>query len=178
MGTQPTDRTIAHTPYLRLISRGNWSFVQRTTGIGVVAIVAVTDDESLILVEQYRPPVAGTVIELPAGIAGDLPDDPLEELQTAAQRELLEETGYEAAHLRELVTLASSAGLTDECVTLFLAEKLEKVGPGGGDESEDITVHTIPIASIDDWLAGAVRRGALIDSRVYGALYLLQKERG
>jgi hypothetical protein len=51
MGAQPTDRTIAHTPYLRLISRGNWSFVQRTTGIGVVAIVAVTDDESLILVE-------------------------------------------------------------------------------------------------------------------------------
>lgn len=60
---------------------------------------------------------------------------------------------------------------------LFLADKLEKVGPGGGDESEDITVHTIPITSIDDWLTGAVRRGALIDSRVYGALYLLLKER-
>jgi len=177
MGAQPADRTIAHTPYLRLISRGDWSFVQRTTGIGVVAIVAVTDDDCLILVEQYRPPVAGTVIELPAGIAGDLADDPLEELQAAARRELLEETGYGAAHLRELVTLASSAGLTDECVTLFLADKLEKVGPGGGDESEDITVHTIPIASIDDWLTGAVRRGALIDSRVYGALYLLLKER-
>ena len=177
MGAQPTDRTIAHTPYLRLISRGDWSFVQRTTGIGVVAIVAMTDDDCLILVEQYRPPVAGPVIELPAGIAGDLADYPLEELQSAARRELLEETGYEAAHLRELVTLASSAGLTDECVTLFFAEKLEKVGPGGGDESEDITVHTIPITSIDDWLTGAVRRGALIDSRVYGALYLLLKER-
>ena len=95
-----------------------------------------------------------------------------------AQRELLEETGYRAGQLRELVTLASSAGLTDECVTLFMAEKLEKVGPGGGDASEEITVHEIPRASIDHWLSGATERGAVIDSRVYAALHLLQQAPG
>ena len=178
MSNQPRDQTLAESSYLRLIDRGGWSFVQRTTGTGVVAIIAGTEENRLIPVEQYRPPVAGPVVELPAGLAGDLPDRPEEGLREAAQRELLEETGYRAGQLRELVTLTSSAGLTDECVTLFMAEKLEKVGPGGGDASEEITVHEIPRVSIDRWLFEVTERGALIDSRVYAALHLLQQAPG
>lgn len=178
MPAEPTDRTVAHTPYLQLIDRGGWSFVQRTTGTGVVAVIAVTEQNRLILVEQYRPPVVGPVVELPAGLAGDLPDRPEEELREAARRELLEETGYAATELRPLITVASSAGLTDECVTIFLAADPRKVGAGGGDENEQITVHEVPLSEIDSWLEQAVGRGVLIDGRVYAALYLLQNTPG
>ena len=174
MTTQPTDCTIANTPYLRLIDRGGWSFVQRTTGVGVVAIIAVTRENKLVLVEQHRPPLNQTVLELPAGLVGDLTDRPQESLQEAARRELLEEVGYQATTWSEWVTVASSAGLTDECVTLFFAQDLEKVSPGGGDASEKIIVHEIPLSQIDEYLDQRVEAGTLLDGRVYAAIYFLR----
>ncbi|MEC7500828.1 MAG: NUDIX hydrolase [Planctomycetota bacterium] len=174
MSAQPTDCTIANTPYLRLIDRGGWSFVQRTTGVGVVAIIAVTKENKLLLVEQYRPPLNQSVLELPAGIVGDLTDQPLEDLLQAAKRELMEEVGYQATTWSEWVTVASSAGLTDECVTLFFANDLEKVGPGGGDANENIEVHEIPLSQIDNYLDQRVDAGVLLDGRVYAAIYFLR----
>ena len=174
MSAQPTDCTIANTPYLRLIDRGGWSFVQRTTGVGVIAIIAVTNENGLLLVEQNRPPVNQSVLELPAGLVGDLSDHPLETLEQAAKRELLEEAGYEAENWSEWVTVASSAGLTDECVTLFYARNLKKVGTGGGDANEKITVHEVPLVEIDDYLEQQVRSGTLLDGRVYAAIYFLR----
>ena len=173
LSAQPTDCTLAQTPYLRLIDRGGWSFVQRTTGVGVVAIMALTDDEKLILVEQHRPPVNQTVLELPAGLVGDLKDQPTEQLEQAARRELLEETGYEATRWREWITVASSAGLTDECVTLFFATGLKRVGPGGGDLKEEITVHEIPLPDVPQWIETNLNTGKLVDGRVYASLYYL-----
>ena len=174
MPAQPTDCTIANTPYLRLIDRGGWSFVQRTTGVGVVAIIAVTKENKLLLVEQYRPPLNQSVLELPAGIVGDLTSQPRESLEHAAQRELMEEVGYRAATWSEWVTVASSAGLTDECVTIFFAKDLEKIGPGGGDGNEKIIVHEIPLSQIDDYLDQRVRTGTVLDGRVYAAIYFLR----
>ena len=173
LSAQPTDCTLAQTPYLRLIDRGGWSFVQRTTGVGVVAIIAVTDEDKLLLVEQHRPPVNQTVLELPAGLVGDLSDRPMEDLEQAAQRELLEETGYRAERWREWITVASSAGLTDECVTLFYADGLQRVGPGGGDSAEQITVHEILLGDVPQWLEENVNAGKLVDGRVYASLYYL-----
>ena len=174
MSAQPTDCTIANTPYLRLIDRGGWSFVQRTTGVGVVAIIAVTKENKLLLVEQHRPPLNQSVLELPAGLVGDLADQPQENLEQAAKRELVEEVGYQATTWSEWVTVASSAGLTDECVTLFFAKDLEKVGPGGGDANEKIIVHEIPLSQIDDYLEERVETGTLLDGRVYAAIYFLR----
>ena len=173
LSAQPTDCTLAQTPYLRLIDRGGWSFVQRTTGFGVVAIIAVTDEEKLLLVEQHRPPVNQTVLELPAGLVGDLSDHPMEDLEQAAKRELLEETGYRAERWREWITVASSAGLTDECVTLFYAGGLQRVGPGGGDSAEQITVHEILLDDVPQWLEENINAGKLVDGRVYASLYYL-----
>ena len=167
------DTVIAQTKHLRLVDRDGWSFVQRIGATGVVCIVATTADGRLILVEQYRPPVQKSVIDLPAGLAGDLDDQPDETLQQAAERELLEETGYIARDWTELVTVASSAGLTDEVVTFFLAENLERRTPGGGDASEDIRVREIPLADIQCWLKDAVTTGKLIDARVYAGLHIL-----
>ena len=61
--------------------------------------------------EQYRPPVDKYVIELPAGLAGDQKENRGEALESAARRELLEETGYQAAKMEQLVWGASSAGI-------------------------------------------------------------------
>src|SRR5262245_16597959 len=105
--------------YIRLVRRGTWDFVQRRGISGVVAIVAVTDAGELVLVEQFRPPVNKRVIEVPAGLAGDIAGQEHEALTEAARRELLEETGYEARSMRYLAEGVASAGLTDETITLF-----------------------------------------------------------
>ncbi len=170
----PHDEVIAETPYLRLVMRRGWSFVERTTASGVVSIAARTRDDRIVLVEQYRAPVDGNVIELPAGLSGDLADDPDESLETAAKRELLEETGYEAASWRRVIDLVTSSGLTNEVATIFVADDLEKTGTGGGDASEDITVHEVPLDEVDQWLYRAQEAGKLIDSRIYAGLYLLK----
>ena len=95
-------KTIAETKFLKLVERGTWSFVQRQSDVRIVAIVAVTNNDELVLVEQYRPPTDSRVIELPAGLAGDIQGQESESLQTAAGRELLEETGYTATKWQHL----------------------------------------------------------------------------
>jgi len=88
----------------------------------------------------------------PAGLAGDIAGSEQEALLEAAKRELLEETGYQARHWTELVTGYSSPGLTDESIALYLAEGLTKIGDGGGDGSEAITIHEIPMNRVLPWL--------------------------
>jgi ADP-ribose pyrophosphatase len=162
--------TIARGKYLHLVRRGSWEFAHRPNACGIVGIIAVTDQREVILVEQFRPPVNAAVIELPAGLAGDLADAPTEELAVAAHRELLEETGYDA---REMVKVAEgpvSAGMSDEFITLFLARGLSKQTDGGGDESESIIVHYVPLERIDAWLGEQVKEGKMIDLKVYAGL--------
>ena len=77
------DETVLYeTRFIQLVQRGRWVFARRTSEIKVVAVVAVTDDEKLLLVEQFRIPVDASVIELPAGLAGDTgdPNEPLQNL--------------------------------------------------------------------------------------------------
>jgi ADP-ribose pyrophosphatase len=158
--------------FLRVIKCGRWEYAERLGTTGAVAIVALTDDAKLVLTEQYRIPVGCRVVELPAGLAGDVPEQAAEAFAEAARRELLEETGYEA---REMVCLASgppSAGLASEIVTLFRATGLRRVAGGGGDAHEQIQVHEVPLANIDQWLKERMAQGALVDPKVYAGLYL------
>lgn len=175
MDQDAADLTIlAETPYLRFVKRNNWSFVERTAASGVVCIIAKTDDGEVILIEQTRPPVDRPVIEVPAGLAGDLAEHADEPLARAAQRELLEETGYQAGKMTEIMNVASCPGLCDEIVTFFRAEELQNVHDGGGDDSEDIRVHLVPLDQVDTWLAAQAEAGKLIDARVYTGLYFLK----
>lgn len=160
--------------HLDMVARGRWEFVRRKNTSGVVGIIAVTDAGRLVLIEQYRPPVGRRVVEVPAGLAGDLPGAQDESMIAAARRELLEETGYEAAEVSLLMEGISSAGLTDESVTLMLARGLKKVGPGGGDDTEDITVHEVPLEEVHAFVCGRLAAGATVDFKVYAGLYLLQ----
>jgi ADP-ribose pyrophosphatase len=156
--------------YLRVTARDKWEYVTRRGTSGVVGIVAMTDDRRLVLVEQFRPPVNRNVIEIPAGLAGDVKGSEHEKLADAAARELLEETGYAASEIVYLCEGVSSAGLTDELITLFRATGLTKQGKGLGDETEDITLHEIPVAEVESWIARQVRQGKMVDLKVYAAL--------
>ena len=165
------DVILAEGKHTRLISRDGWEFVQRTNITGIVVIVAVTNEEKLLIVEQYRAPVAARVLELPAGLAGDITGQEDEGLALAAQRELVEETGFVAQKMERLLEGPISAGLSDEVITLFRATGLRQVGPGGGDSNEDITVHEVPLDCAAQWLREANARGVLVDPKVLAGLY-------
>ena len=174
-GAATSPETLHAGRHLTLARRGHWEFATRSGATGVVGIVAVTDDERLVLVEQFRPPVNKRVIELPAGLAGDIVGQTTESLETAARRELLEETGYEARDCRRIFEGPSSAGLTDEMITIFLMTGLTKLGLGGGDASESIVVHEAPLASLLWWLSERQVDGCLIDPKIFGGLFWLQR---
>jgi len=163
-----------HGRYLSLLERDGWEYASRSNASGVVVIVAVTADDEILLVEQYRKPVKASVIELPAGLVGDL-HDPDESLLAAAARELEEETGYAADRLGILMACPSSAGMSDEIITFVQASGLTRVGPGGGDASEDIAVLPVPLREVDDWLAAQLTAGKSLDPKIYAALYWLQR---
>lgn len=174
--TDATDTTaLFEGKFLSFVSKRGWEFATRVGSTGVVAIVAVTDDDRVVLVEQFRPPVGKIVVEIPAGLAGDIAGSETEAFEVAARRELLEETGYAAAAMRQLQTGPSSAGLTDELITFFEATGLTKKSDGGGDESESITVHEIPRTDLRDWLDQQAASGKLIDPKIAAGLWMAGK---
>ena len=119
-------RTIYAGRHLSMVARGRWEFVTRNTKKPVVGIVAITDAGDVVFVEQYRPPVGRKVVELPAGLAGDIQGAEHEALVEAAKRELMEETGYAARSWTELGSSYSSPGLTDESIVLLRKQKNSK----------------------------------------------------
>ncbi len=158
--------------HLSLVATGTWEFATRNTSRPAVGIVAITDDGNVVLVEQFRPPVGRTVVELPAGLCGDIAGSENEPLVVAAQRELFEETGYVAIRWTELGVGYSSPGLTDEAIVLFLAEGLQKTGEGGGDDSENITLYEVPLDRVIEWLND---RGAAADLKLLAGLYAAER---
>ncbi len=161
--------------FLRLMRRGRWEYAERVNPGGAVAIVAVTPDGELLLVEQFRAPLGHPVIELPAGLVGDEAGSEAESWETAAARELVEETGWRAERFERLTEGPTTAGLSNETVILARAHDLERVGDGGGDASESITVHAVPLADVPGWLEKCERRGVPPDPKVYAGLYFITR---
>ena len=170
----PTPKTTLYTgKFLALVKEGHWEYADRTNATGAAIIVAVTEEQKRLLVEQYRIPVHARTVELPAGIIGDEPGSSDEAQAEAARRELVEETGYEAGQMEALTHGPASSGLASETVTLFRASKLRRVGAGGGVAHEDITVHEVPLADVHAWLEAKAKSGVLVDSKVYAGLYFV-----
>ena len=111
---------------------------------GAVAIVAMDDEDNIVMVYQYRHPFGRRLWELPAGLldaAGEAP-------QLTAARELKEEAGLHARNWRVLVDLNTSPGFSDESVRVYLATGLTEVArPEAHDEEADMTLHWHPIAA-------------------------------
>ena len=165
-------RVLAKGRYLTLVDEGGWEYVTRPHITGIVVIVALTDDRRLLLVEQYRRAVHKHVIELPAGLVGDVDGHHAESLADAAARELEEETGYAAAEMVTLFEGPIAVGVSDEIVSFFEARGLSRVGAGGGDDTEDITVHEVPLDKLQAFLAAKREAGLGIDPKIYAGLFL------
>ena len=142
---------------------GKWEYVSRTGGVHAAAIVAV-DDGHVLLVEQYRVPIGARCLELPAGLVGD--EEEGEEVETAATRELEEETGWRAARMTELGRFHASPGMSSEGFTLLRAEGLERVGDGGGVAGEDIAVHRVRLEEVPAFAAARRAEGVAIDAKL------------
>jgi ADP-ribose pyrophosphatase len=106
---------------------------------GAAGIVAVLPGTRILLVEQYRYAIGRPLLEIPAGT---LEKD--ESARACAERELREETGYRASRWRELVSFFPAPGTTDEVITVFLAEGLEK-GEASPEPDEGIALRTLAL---------------------------------
>ncbi len=149
-----------------------WEYVSRSNAKGCVAVLAMTDDKRVLLTEQFRPPLGRAVIELPAGLAGDIPLQEDEPLLVAAKRELKEETGYVAKNWTMLLAGTSSAGMTDEVVSLFYATGLTKMSGGGGVAGENIKVHYVHQSDVTKWCRDRQAEGMRVDFKIFAALHL------
>ena len=165
-------RVLAKGRFLTFIEEDGWEYVTRPHVTGIAVIVAITEDRRLVLVEQYRRAVHKRVIELPAGMVGDIEAHRAESMADAAARELEEETGYAAAEMTLLFEGPIAVGISDEVISFFQAHRLTRVGAGGGDETEDITVHVVPLAGLKAFLAAKVEEGLAVDAKIYTGLWL------
>jgi ADP-ribose pyrophosphatase len=132
---------------------------------GAVAILPVVDAGHVCLLRQHRFAIGATLWEIPAGTL-----EPGEAPQSAAERELAEETGYRAASLRPLADFFPSPGILDERMYLFVAEGLT---PGATDlqPGEDIRPEVVPWEQALSW----ARDGTIRDAKTLIALLLWQK---
>lgn len=169
-------QTLHEGKFLRLVKDGRWEYVARTNSSGAGFILAVTAQRELVLVEQYRVPLQGRSIELPAGMIGDEAGLEQESIESSALRELEEEAGFRGRQARVLISGPVAPGLTSERLHLVQVEGLERVSAGGGVAGEDITVHLVPLETVDAWLAQKDREGFHIETRIYAALYLLSRQ--
>ncbi|GAK12849.1 NUDIX hydrolase [Geomicrobium sp. JCM 19039] len=130
---------------------------------GAVAVIAVTDDERVPLVRQYRKAPEESLLEIPAGKC-----EPGEQPIQTAERELLEETGWQAGSLTEIGGFYTSPGFADEFITVFLAENLQQKEQAL-DEDEYVTVE---MWSLNQAL-GEAMEGKFRDAKTaYSLLYL------
>ncbi len=162
--------TLFESQWLGLYRRGHWDYVRRPNSDACVGILAITDQEEIILVEQFRIPMGKRVIEIPAGLVGDEPEFQGESFAETAGRELLEETGYRAGHIELLISSPTSAGMTSEITHLFFATQLVRENEGGGNASEDITVYKIALTEIRDFLSKKQSEGLMVDFKIHAAL--------
>jgi ADP-ribose pyrophosphatase len=150
--------------------RGRWEYVGRARGIHAAVILAVDDEDNVILVEQFRVPLGRWSVELPAGLVGDDEASADEPAVDAAVRELEEETGYRAGRMVEVGEFCSSPGMISETFTLFRAFDLERVGDGGGVGHEDIRVHRVPLSNMAAAVAGWRAQGHAIDVKLLSVM--------
>lgn len=109
----------------------------------IATVLPITADGQVVFVRQYRHGIGQVLLELPAGTF-EAGEDPL----MAAQRELLEETGYQAAQWKAIATLYNNPVKQTNRIHLFRAEPVEQIAPQALDSTEDIEVVLKPLAAI------------------------------
>ena len=139
-----------------------------TTGVGAVLIIPILrneDGDSLLLIREYGAGTDRYELGFPKGKV-----EPGEEILDAANREIMEEVGYESAKLSLLKSLSLAPGYLGHITHIILAEELSEHREPG-DEPEEIEVVPWKLSEVDDLLA----RDDFTEGRSIAALYLLKK---
>ena len=155
--------TVWQGKYISALKRGRWEYVSRTGSTNAVVIFAEHDGK-VILIEQYRVPVGGTCLELPAGLVGD--EDENATVEDTAIKELEEETGFTCDRVERLGEFHSSPGMVAESFTLVRAQGVRKIGDGGGNHDEDITVFLVPREEIPEFVESRRAAGSAVDVKL------------
>ncbi len=139
---------------------------------GAVSVVPVLDGgRAVLLVRQYRAAVDRVLLEIPAGkrdVDGEAPE-------VTAARELQEEVGRRAGHLRKLAEFYNSPGFCDEHSIVFVATDLETVDASAqGVEEQHMTVEEVALADVPDLIAA----GELVDAKSIIGLALAREALG
>lgn len=130
---------------------------------GAVGIMAVTSDDKIVLVEQFRKPLEKTVLEIPAGKI-EIGETCYQE---RARRELEEETSYAAANWTLISKFATAPGFSNERLYLYEATQLKKVAdPLPQDDDELIVCHELTLAEAKD----AIKSGWIDDAKTIIAI--------
>ncbi len=142
------------------LATGQKSFREVVRHSGGVVVLALKDEETILMVKQFRYPIAQTVWEVPAGKLekGENPDD-------ACKRELEEETGYQAEKWTSLGYINTSPGFCDEKLYLYKAEKLKFVGEHP-DDGEIISAFEM---KLDD-VRAKIKNGEINDAKTICAV--------
>lgn len=138
---------------------------------GASAIVPLFDveknDPEVLLIRQYRYATDGYVYEIPAGRL-----EPGETPEECASRELKEETGYSAGRLRQLTTIYTTPGFTDERIHIFVGDALTQ-GEASREPDEFLELHSVPLSKA----VAMVRSGKIVDGKtVIGLLLAARRE--
>jgi ADP-ribose pyrophosphatase len=132
---------------------------------GAVVLLPLLDDDTVVLIENGRPSVDETLLELPAGTR-----EPGESPEQTAARELVEETGYRAGSLTILHEFYSAPGICDELMHLYVARDLTE-GVHQREATEQIENRPASREQIGQWIAGGRIRDAKTLVGLYAFLY-------
>lgn len=132
---------------------------------GAVMVIPLLDDGTVLLERQFRYPVGRSFIEFPAGKI-----DPGEALLACAQRELGEETGYDAGEWTYLGGFHNAIGYCDEKIEAFVARGLT-AGAARSDAGEVVEVFSAMLPQLFDW----IRAGTVTDVKTIVGAYWLEK---
>lgn len=131
---------------------------------GAVAVVAVTDDDKIVMVKQFRKPLERSLVEVPAGKLENN-EDP----EACARRELQEETGYRAGELNHVTSFYTSPGFSDEIIHLYFADQLVE-GEPQTDEDEFVELMEVTL----DEALDLIQRKEIYDAKTAYAIQYLQ----
>lgn len=133
---------------------------------GAVAVIAITPENKIVMVEQFRKPLGRTLVEIPAGKL-----EKGEQPEATARRELEEETGYTCGELQPLISFYTSPGFADELVHLFIAENLEKLTNAAElDEDEFLEVMEVTLEEAQEMM----QNKRIFDAKTAYAVQYLQ----
>ena len=149
-------RVVYEGKYQRMLVRGTWEYSERTHAGGLAAIIiAVTPEDKVLFVEQFRVPLQAPTIEMPAGLVGDIHAG--ESIEVSAVRELEEETGWTADHAEVLMIGPTSSGASSEKIAFVRA-----------------TGHEIPRSEAAAWLVQKMGEGYELDAKLWAGLWMIE----